>query len=105
MIRLAVRTESDDRVSRIELSGHAGTAAHGNDIVCAAVSVLVENLGAGLKELLQLPVQIKADKGYYRLDITKEADSHEARVLIASALFGLQVVARQNPGRLEIISE
>lgn len=33
----------------LTVSGHAGAAPHGEDLVCAAVSALVETLALGLK--------------------------------------------------------
>ena len=44
MTTITITKTSSDKYRSIECNGHAGFADYGNDIVCAAVSVLTINL-------------------------------------------------------------
>ncbi len=77
-------------------------AAKGKDILCAAVSVLTENLSHSLQVLLNLPVEIQAEKGLYKTNIGPEHVSDASNLLFASTVLGLRVLAKQFPERLEI---
>lgn len=113
MIRVTVQTGSridadGQRTARtigLQLSGHAGLAAAGSDILCAAVSVLSENLGAGLEHLLGAPVAIQMASGHYEVTLPAEATSQATELLFASALLGLRALERDYPERLAITEE
>lgn len=105
MIRVAVESLPDRRTLGLQLDGHAGLAERGNDILCAAVSVLAENLGAGLKILLDLPVEVDAGNGVYTARIAVADWSEASELLFQSALLGLRVLREQYPERMTITSE
>ena len=86
----------------LEASGHARLAAPGNDILCAAVSVLVENLGLGLTEILDAPALIEEDKGHYSIRLAEEVINDRTELLFTSAILGLKRLEEQYPDRLEI---
>ncbi|MCR9140659.1 MAG: ribosomal-processing cysteine protease Prp [bacterium] len=90
------------RTAALQVEGHAGLATKGNDILCAAVSVLSENLGGGLKLLLKAPAKIQADNGLYRVEIPLEHSSDASELLFQSAILGLRVLAEQYPDRIRI---
>lgn len=69
-----------------EISGHAGYAHHGEDIVCAAVSVLSINTANALSELTTNEVDIQMnDDGYLRVS-ANELDSYGELLLDAFVL-------------------
>jgi len=69
-----------------EISGHAGFANHGKDIVCAAVSVLSINTANALSELTSNKVDIQMnDDGYLKVT-AKELDSYGELLLDAFVL-------------------
>lgn len=45
---------SGNTVCGLELSGHSGYDEHGRDIVCAALSTLIQTLEIGLTEVLEI---------------------------------------------------
>jgi len=49
MIRLSAWVDEQGAIHRLRVEGHAGAGRYGEDIVCAAVSALVETLALGLK--------------------------------------------------------
>ncbi len=71
-------------------------------MLCAAVSVLAENLGASLERIVGAPVQIEKGEGRYRLTLSEEAANPATDLLFASALLGLKSIARQFPERVEL---
>tara|TARA_Y100001972_G_scaffold107051_1_gene135887 strand:+ start:46 stop:366 length:321 start_codon:yes stop_codon:yes gene_type:complete len=102
VIQIEVTTFPDGRIAGIALSGHAELAAAGSDILCAAVSVLADNLGASLTTLLGMPAQIDSAKGLYRLQIAETDHSDAAELLFQSALLGFRTLAEQYPERIEL---
>ena len=81
---------------RLTVSGHAGYAAAGQDIVCAAVSALVYALAGYLEEKGQA-VRIAVRKGY--ADIQGAGDCGAA---FAMARCGMSQLARAYPDCVEI---
>jgi len=69
-----------------EISGHAGFANHGEDIVCAAVSVLSINTANALTELTSNTVSIQMNEDGYLKVLAKELDSYGELLLDAFAL-------------------
>jgi len=69
-----------------EISGHAGYAHHGEDIVCAAVSVLSLNTANALSELTSNQVDIQMNEDGYLQVMAKELDSYGELLLDAFAL-------------------
>lgn len=77
--------------------GHAGYAARGEDIVCAAISVLVINTINSLEELTKEPMQVETDEAAGKICCTFK--SHPLRetslVLMESLMLGLQNIQAQ----------
>lgn len=47
-----------DAITKVSVSGHANYAAHGEDIVCAAVTSAVQLTANGITQVLDVPAQI-----------------------------------------------
>ena len=88
----------------LEVSGHSGLSARGSDILCAAVSVLAENLGAGIQFILGKHAVIKEDDGFYSIHLTGEDLDSGTDLLFSSAILGLQNLSGQYPERIKITS-
>ena len=76
--------------------GHAGVDDSGNDIVCAAISMLVTNTINSIEELLHEEVQVKDDEitGYIDCRFPNEISEH-AKLLIDSMILGLESIVSQ----------
>lgn len=90
----------------IRVSGHAGYAPAGEDIVCAAASVLITTCAnalesvAGIRpDVSQKPVMIQVSLP----DGLSPADEHDARVILRTAEQGFLDIAAQYPSYLQII--
>ena len=89
------RTESG-----ISITGHAGYAEHGKDIVCAAVSILAQNLIRSVEELTD--DKIKYDISPGEVNINFRNLSAEAMLLLDSFYIGVKMIADEYPENVTI---
>lgn len=85
----------------ITVKGHAGYADTGQDIVCAAVSVMVQTLIASIEGLTEVKIQYDISPG--RADITHGNLSERAQLLIDSFFVGVQMIADEYPYNVQVI--
>ena len=84
----------------IEMSGHAGYAEAGKDIVCAAVTALTQTLIRSLEDLARDKIQYEISPG--RADIHYRNLSEEGRLLIDSFFIGVCLIADEFPEYVRI---
>ena len=96
MINVIVIKEKQT-IKTIEATGHSGYAEHGQDIVCSAVSCLMETLANGLTEVVRAETKVIFDENIPHLSVTLiETDKEKcksAQVLMQTTLLGLKGVA------------
>ena len=96
MINVIVIKENQT-IKTIEATGHSGYAEEGQDIVCSAVSTLMETLANGLTEIVKANAIVKVDAEIPVLSVTlNETDKEKcklAQVLMSSTLLGLKGVS------------
>ena len=96
MINVIVIKEKQT-IKTIEATGHSGYAEEGSDIVCSAVSVLMETLANGLTEVVKADVKVVVDENIPHLSVTlNEIDQEKckhAQILMQSTLLGIKGVA------------
>ena len=89
----------------LRVSGHAGYAAKGNDIVCAGVSALVQAAGAMLAGR-RVPFSIERGDGSFGFDCELSGLDHERRMMVLysleTAVRGIEMIAGSYPGHVEI---
>ena len=87
----------------VEISGHAGYAPIGEDIVCAAVTALYQTTVEYIIEVMNEPLTIKEveSENKYTLLLIKDL-SDEAKVLIGAFLYGLKLVKEEFPKHIKI---
>ena len=86
-------------IKTIEATGHSGYAEEGQDIVCSAVSVLMETLANGLTEVVKADVNVIMDENIPHLSVTLNEQNPEkckqAQILMQSTLLGIKGVAQE----------
>ena len=96
MINVVVIKEKQT-IKTMEATGHSGYAEEGQDIVCSAVSTLMETLVSGLTEIVKAQVEVKVDESIPLLSVkVNETDKEKCKlvqVLMSSTLLGLKGVA------------
>lgn len=80
-------------ISVVECDGHTDYGAEGEDIVCAALSSIVQTAVLGLMQVagIQVHLQWNADKGYLRLQLPPldEQVRHDADMILETMLCGI----------------
>lgn len=78
--------KSENIFTKLEVSGHSGYADYGYDIVCAAVSSVVQSFGLGIVKVLGINAKIKQndESGYYLVELPNnlnEKQTNESQIL------------------------
>lgn len=90
MILANIFCDEDKRVRCFTVKGHANYAGHGQDIVCAAVSVLTINVINSIEALTKDPFtsQVEEESGDVYFSFT-DTISTESDILMQSFVLGL----------------
>lgn len=100
--------KTKDGFQEVKLTGHAGFADAGYDIVCAAVSSQVISIENSLHHLLGIEVQTQVNEvegGYLHLklpDNLSKQVAKEAQLLLRHLDFALEVLADNYPEFIQI---
>lgn len=84
----------------ITIKGHANYAPHGQDIVCAGVSVLVQTLIQSIEELTADKIKYSMSPG--TVDIKFGNLSKDAQLLVDSFFVGVQMTANTYPQHVKL---
>ncbi len=97
MIRITVYQNDSEKCCGFRMEGHAGYAAYGNDIVCAAVSALVINTVNSIEVFTEdFPLcSLHQEKDLFSFEITSYPVSRDTELLLDSLVFGLKAVAKE----------
>lgn len=69
MITINIKRNSENEITKFSLSGHAGYAKSGNDIVCSAVSAVTNMIIIGFEKLEIMPNYQKDDDGFLSFEL------------------------------------
>ncbi len=78
MIKILIRTEENSFKS-LEVKGHANSAPHGEDLVCAAVSAVITGGFNSIEDIKNFKVELK--EGYASLEAIGPVSSHDKTVI------------------------
>lgn len=93
--------------------GHAQSAPEGQDIVCAAVSAIVQTAVFGLHEIAGLTMECTLDPEHDRVmrmlprDLRQKNEQayHDAQVILATMIVGLKSAAHEHSEFVNISEE
>ena len=85
------------------VSGHAGYAPYGEDIVCAGVSSAVQLTVNAITEILQIPAKVTAENDTVSLHIADRTSADAAQPFLKALLFHLQLLAEDYQGMITFI--
>lgn len=103
MIRIDFPETSGSSAS-LKVSGHANADGKGNDVVCAAVSALVQTLAGGVEETMQGHVYGDFESG--NCNITLKVPENRASSLNSICKifrFGFRKISEIHPEQVELI--
>lgn len=83
-----------------EIKGHSGFAEAGQDIVCAAVSVLAQTGANALEKLAGIEPRIQMEDGYLQVMLPEnlqESERERVKMILDTVLLGLEDVVDAYP--------
>ncbi len=93
MISILIERNDNKEICKFEISGHAEAAEHGQDIVCAAISVLSQTTVLGLHEMVNIKTNYIINSGLLSCkipnDLTEEK-RHKADLLLETMVIGFK---------------
>ncbi|NMP21229.1 ribosomal-processing cysteine protease Prp [Sulfobacillus harzensis] len=96
MVTVGLTRGPDGQPWKLRVSGHAGQGAYGEDIVCAAVSALVETLSLGLARVVHEPAGGQVEPGNAEF-LFHQPMGAETRAVVETILVGLKDLAASEP--------
>ena len=94
--------KSDGRCTGFSVSGHAGYADSGADIVCASVSSAVQLTANAITEILHLPAKVEIGSDTVRLTLAREADILTAQPYLEALQLHLRLLAEDFEQTIEL---
>lgn len=91
----------NDKLIGFKCDGHANYSQFGNDIVCAAVSVLSINAVNSLQVIAHKQVDVFEEDGYLEYRI-RGKPSVQSNIILQSAKLGYEGIAEQYPDNARI---
>lgn len=82
----------------VRSSGHSGLAQSGNDILCAAVSTLVQTAYLAISDI-HGDIAYKKGDGLFEFNVP---EGHDAQVIIRAMYLGLQDLSSGYPQNLKL---
>ena len=96
MTHVSIIKTRDGRYRGFNCIGHSGYADAGEDIVCAAISVLVINTINSLEVLADEKVQLVTNETEGLIDCRlTDTNNEKSQLLLASMILGLQEIKKQ----------
>ena len=87
----------NQKICGFEISGHAGYAQAGEDIVCSAVTVLCFNTVNAVEKFTDIPFKADVDEkrgGYLKVLFPLEGmEDHDTQLLLETLVMGLSDIA------------
>ena len=99
MIKITINHASNGQVNFLEIKGHANSAPHGQDLVCAAVSAVITGGFNNLNN--HKNYELKLDEGYALFQSNVPLDAHDETV-IETIICGLNTIKETNPEFIQI---
>lgn len=94
MIEVRIRPE------RIEISGHAGYAEPGKDIVCAGVTALTQTLIQSIENLTDDKIEYRISPG--KVEVEYRNLSEKSKSLVDSFFIGICLIAEEFPEYVKV---
>jgi uncharacterized protein YsxB (DUF464 family) len=88
-------TRNDGQVTRLRVTGHAGAAPPGEDLVCAGASALVETLALGLERVVPGDARWTVEPGH--ADFRFDGQDPRQAAVVDTIVAGLEDLAASYP--------
>ena len=96
--------ENQVKLSGCSVSGHAGYAAYGQDIVCASVTSAVQLTANGSTEIVKANCDVSAEENCVTLKLEETGEkAEEALHFLQSLYLHLSILAEDYPKSVKVI--
>jgi uncharacterized protein YsxB (DUF464 family) len=103
VLEITFYRDDRDRFTGVSASGHAEFAEYGNDVVCAAVSAILQAARLGLMQVADAGVEARQAPGNLELAWPEsDADRESVRAIVATAELAVGEIARQHPEHVRL---
>jgi len=106
VIIVTIIRNEEGKIVQFEGSGHADFAKSGEDIVCAAVSALLQSTIKGLKEYVKINLDISKEKGYLQVrmpEIKQESIQLLSNAILETLVLGLKAIEKEYKKYMKLI--
>lgn len=97
MIKVKISSNS------IHVVGHANYASHGQDIVCAGISTVVQSLIHSIETLTSDIIKYDMKPGKVHINFEKSL-SEDAQLLVDSFFIAVEAIAENYPNHVKVLS-
>lgn len=102
MLEVTFFRDSRQRLSSFFAQGHAEFAEHGDDIVCAAISAILQAARLGLETYAKLKLDVSQRDGNLELRwAERERDDPALRAIVSTAELAVEQIAKQYPSHVK----
>jgi len=102
MIDIQIYRNAAGEITGFAANGHANTAPHGQDIVCAGVASLTQTAVLGLQQHLAREIRLEVAAGKLILELVKPPDVLSGAIL-ETMFLGLSEIAKLSPQSVRIV--
>lgn len=102
MITVDIKRNRQKAIEKIKVSGHAGYAPRGEDIICAGVSALTQAAVMGLERHLKRDIAVRQSNDALTVKLVEQPDELTDAIL-ETMLIGLWEIAKLYPKNVRII--
>ncbi|HEY5426357.1 MAG TPA: ribosomal-processing cysteine protease Prp [Candidatus Tumulicola sp.] len=104
MLEVVFSRDSRNRLSSIFAAGHAEFAIDADDLVCAAVSAILQAARLGLEEYAGVELDAEQRSGEFRVAWPEgRRDDQSVRAIVATAELAVEQIARQYPEHVTLL--
>lgn len=105
MLDVTFYEDGRKRLSSFAATGHAAFAEYGEDIVCAAVSAILQAARLGLEEHARIALNVVQEAGNMQVTVPeRDRDSEGVRAILATAELSVKQIAAQYPQHVRYFS-
>lgn len=95
MTKIIFSKNKQEFFTSVEVSGHTGFGEHGSDILCSAISSIVQSGAMGIKEVLKINANIVKDdeNGFILIELPKNLNNQtleKTEILFKTMFVSLQ---------------
>lgn len=106
MLDVVFYRDSHNRLSSIFASGHTEFAGQGEDVVCAAVSAILQAARLGLERYAAVPLEARQRSGEFSIRWPADSRGNEAVLaIVTTAELSVEQIARQYPEHVSVSHE